>query len=203
MSNSQVDTLARDGLIRCSWCEGSELYRKYHDEEWGVPEYDDLALFEMLNLEGAQAGLSWITVLNKREHYRNVFDGFNPEKIAKYDEAKRQALLSDPGIIRNKLKVNAFIVNAQLFLDMQVQAEKGNGAGFSEFLWSFVGGKPIVNLPKTMVDVPANTPESEAMSKALKKRGFKFVGSTICYAFMQATGMVDDHVEACFRRNLR
>ena len=201
MSNRKKDNPALDGLTRCSWCESSELYRKYHDEEWGVAEYDDLALFEMLNLEGAQAGLSWITVLNKREHYRKVFDNFNPEKIANYDEAKRQALLSDPGIIRNKLKVNAFIVNAQLFLDMQAQAEKDKSPGFSEFLWSFVGGSPIVNTPKTLDDVPATTPESDAMSKALKKRGFKFVGSTICYAFMQATGMVDDHVEACFCRS--
>ena len=201
MSSRKKDNTALDGLTRCSWCESSELYRKYHDEEWGVPEYDDLALFEMLNLEGAQAGLSWITVLNKREHYRKVFDNFNPEKIANYDEAKRQALLSDPGIIRNKLKVNAFIVNAQLFLDMQAQAEKDKSPGFPEFLWSFVGGSPIVNTPKTLDDVPATTPESDAMSKALKKRGFKFVGSTICYAFMQATGMVDDHVEACFCRS--
>jgi len=127
--------------------------------------------------------------------------GFNPKKIAKYDQAKREQLLADPGIIRNKLKVNAFIVNAQLFLEMQAEAKKGNGPSFSEFLWSFVDGKPIVNNPKTLKDVPANTPESDAMSKALKKRGFKFVGSTICYAFMQATGMVDDHTVDCFRRN--
>jgi len=187
--------------IRCQWCTGDELYEQYHDEEWGTPEYDDVALFEMLNLEGAQAGLSWITVLKKREHYRKVFDGFNPKKIAKYDQAKREQLLADPGIIRNKLKVNAFIVNAQLFLEMQAEAKKGNGPSFSEFLWSFVDGKPIVNNPKTLKDVPANTPESDAMSKALKKRGFKFVGSTICYAFMQATGMVDDHTVDCFRRN--
>jgi len=187
--------------IRCQWCTGDELYEQYHDEEWGTPEYDDVTLFEMLNLEGAQAGLSWITVLKKREHYRKVFDGFNPKKIAKYDQAKREQLLADPGIIRNKLKVNAFIVNAQLFLEMQAEAKKGNGPSFSEFLWSFVHGKPIVNNPKTLKDVPANTPESDAMSKALKKRGFKFVGSTICYAFMQATGMVDDHTVDCFRRN--
>ncbi len=187
-------------IKRCSWCEGDELYEKYHDEEWGRPVYDDKELFEMLNLEGAQAGLSWITVLRKREHYRKVFDQFEPAKIAKYDEAKREALLADPGIIRNKLKVNAFIVNAQLYLDMQAKAKKGEGPTFSEFLWSFVDGKPIINNPKTLSDVPATTERSDAMSKALKKLGFKFVGSTICYAFMQACGMVDDHVEDCFVR---
>lgn len=184
---------------RCSWCESSDLYRHYHDVEWGVPEYDDQKLFEMLNLEGAQAGLSWITVLNKRQHYRKVFDGFDAHKIAKYDDAKRQALLSDPGIIRNRLKVNAFIVNAQSYLAMQEEAEQGQGPGFSEFLWSFVNGKPQVNHPQTLAEVPGSTAVSDAMSKALKKRGFKFVGSTICYAFMQACGMVDDHVSTCFR----
>lgn len=184
---------------RCGWCSDDELYKAYHDEEWGVPVYDDIELFEMLNLEGAQAGLSWITVLKKREHYRKVFDGFNPIKIAKYTQAKREKLLADPGIIRNKLKVNAFIVNAQLFLAMQEQAAKGEGPTFGNFLWSFVGGKPIVNKPKTMADVPATTAESEAMSKALKKLGFKFTGSTICYAFMQACGMVNDHAADCFR----
>ncbi len=187
-------------IHRCRWCEGDAQYEKYHDTEWGVPVRDDLELFEMLNLEGAQAGLSWITVLRKRDHYRNVFDGFDPEKIAKYDLQKREALLSDPGIIRNKLKVNAFIVNAQLYLDMQAKAKRGESAGFSDFLWSFVGGEPIVNHPQTLSDVPVNTPESDAMSKALKKLGFKFVGSTICYAFMQAAGMVDDHVADCFKR---
>jgi DNA-3-methyladenine glycosylase I len=182
---------------RCSWSEGSEVYQRYHDEEWGVPVYDDRELFEMLNLEGAQAGLSWITVLNKREHYRKVFDGFDPQKIAKYDNRKREKLLNDAGIIRNKLKVNAFIVNAQLYLDMQ--ADKSTPS-FSEFLWSFVDGKPIVNQRTSMQDVPVTTAESHAMAKALNKIGFKFVGSTICYAFMQATGMVDDHVDECFRR---
>lgn len=184
-------------IKRCNWSEGSEIYQRYHDEEWGVPVYDDRVLFEMLNLEGAQAGLSWITVLKKREHYRKVFDGFDPKKIAEYDQAKREELLSDAGIIRNKLKVNAFIVNAQLYLDMQ--ADKLTPS-FSEFLWSFVDGKPIVNQRTSMKDVPATTAESDAMAKALKKLGFKFVGSTICYAFMQATGMVDDHVDECFRR---
>ncbi len=184
---------------RCSWCESNDIYIQYHDEEWGVPEYDDRALFEMLNLEGAQAGLSWITVLKKRDHYRKVFDKFDAKKIAKYDEAKRAELLSDPGIIRNKLKVNAFIVNAQLYLQMQHTAKLGDGPTFSEFLWSFVDGEPKVNKWKTMKQVPATTAESDAMSKALKKLGFKFVGSTICYAFMQASGMVNDHVKGCHK----
>ena len=181
-------------IIRCGWCSNDELYQQYHDQEWGVPVYDDRALFEMLNLEGAQAGLSWITVLKKRDHYRKVFDGFDPEKIAKYDQSKREELLSDAGIIRNKLKVNAFIVNAQLYLDRQADRSVPN---FSEYLWSFVGGKPIVNARETLADVPVTTPESDAMSKSLKKQGFKFVGSTICYAFMQAAGMVNDHIVDC------
>ena len=184
-------------LIRCEWCVGNPLYESYHDDEWGVPTYDDRELFEMLNLEGAQAGVSWITVLQKREHYRKVFDGFDPVKIARYNEKKREKLLADPGIIRNKLKVNAFIVNAQLYLEMQEQAANGQGPGFSEFLWSFVDGEPIVNQRKSLREVPATTAESDAMSKALKKLGFKFVGSTICYAFMQACGMVNDHTVDC------
>lgn len=188
-------------MARCSWCEGDELYEKYHDEEWGVPVYDDRELFEMLNLEGAQAGLSWITVLKKRETYRLAFDNFDPEKMALYDENKRGELLQDPGIIRNKLKVNAFIVNAQLYLEMQSAASRGEGPSFSEFIWSFVDGAPIVNQPRSLADVPATTEQSDAMSKALKKKGFKFVGSTICYAFMQAAGLVDDHVSSCFKRN--
>jgi len=181
-------------IIRCQWCSDDELYQQYHDQEWGVPVYDDRELFEMLNLEGAQAGLSWITVLKKRAHYRKVFDGFNPKKIAKYDQAKREELLADPGIIRNKLKVNAFIVNAQLYLDMQ--ADKSSPS-FSEYLWSFVGGEPIINARKTIADIPVTTAQSDAMSKSLKKKGFKFVGSTICYAFMQAAGMVNDHTIDC------
>ncbi|MEO0368045.1 MAG: DNA-3-methyladenine glycosylase I [Pseudomonadota bacterium] len=185
--------------IRCAWCVGDPLYEQYHDEEWGVPVYDDQKLFEMLNLEGAQAGLSWITILRKRETYRLAFDNFDPEKIAQYDQAKRESLLQDPGIVRNKLKVNAFIVNAQLYLEMMEQAAQANQPTFSEYLWSFVGGQPIINHPKTMADVPANTKESDAMSKSLKKLGFKFVGSTICYAFMQACGMVNDHTVDCFR----
>jgi len=187
--------------IRCTWCEGDELYERYHDEEWGMPTRDDQQLFEMLLLEGAQAGLSWITVLKKREHYRKVFDGFNPEKMASYSQAKREKLLSDPGIIRNKLKVNAFIVNAKIYLEVQAKAQRGEGPTFSDYIWSFVDGETIVNSPKTLSDVPTTTAESEAMSKSLKKLGFKFVGSTICYAFMQASGLVDDHVQSCFRRS--
>lgn len=185
--------------VRCQWCVGDPLYERYHDEEWGVPVYDDQTLFEMLNLEGAQAGLSWITVLKKRQHYRDVFDQFDPYKMALYDQTKREELLSDPGIIRNKLKVNAFIVNAQLYCGMQEQADKGNGPSFSDYLWSFVEHKPRINKHVSLSDIPANTPESDLMSKSLKKRGFKFTGSTICYAFMQATGMVNDHVSGCYR----
>lgn len=184
---------------RCPWCEGDEVYMAYHDQEWGEPEYDDRALFEMLNLEGAQAGLSWITVLKKRARYREVFDNFDPAKMANYDDAKRIALLEDPGIIRNKLKINAFILNAQLYLDQQTRAKQGESSSFSEFLWSFVGQNPIINFRENMSQVPATTPESDAMSQALKKRGFKFVGSTICYAFMQASGMVNDHVSGCYK----
>ena len=186
-------------VVRCEWCRDDPVYQDYHDNEWGVPMYDDLSLFEMLNLEGAQAGLSWITVLKKRDHYRNVFDGFDPYKIALYDQAKREELLNDAGIIRNKLKVNAFIVNAQLYCEIQSLAEQGKGPTFSEYLWSFVDGKVIVNKWQNLSQIPATTAESDAMSSALKKRGFKFTGSTICYAFMQATGMVNDHVQGCFR----
>lgn len=181
-------------MIKCEWCLGKQIYEDYHDTEWGVPEYDDQSLFEMLCLEGAQAGLSWITVLQKREHYRKVFDGFNPEKIARYTQKKREKLLSDPGIIRNKLKVNAFIVNAQQYLRLQ---EEGNS--FHEYIWDFVDGKPTINRFKTRGRVPANTPVSDRMSKQLKKDGFKFVGSTIVYAFMQACGMVNDHTTSCYR----
>jgi len=183
-----------DTKVRCSWCNQSELYKSYHDEEWGVPVYDDDVLFEMLLLEGAQAGLSWITILNKRENYRKAFDGFNAKKIARYTDKRREKLLQNTGIVRNKLKVNAAIVNAQLFL--QVQEEMGS---FSNYIWQFVNGKPIKNRFKSLEEVPANTPESDAMSKDLKKRGFKFVGTTICYAFMQAVGMVNDHIIDCFR----
>ncbi|AOE50938.1 DNA-3-methyladenine glycosylase I [Kangiella sediminilitoris] len=177
---------------RCGWVSDDPLYIEYHDKEWGRPEYDDQKLFEMLCLEGAQAGLSWITVLKKREHYRRVFDNFNPVKIAQYDQSKREELLADPGIIRNRLKVNAFIVNAQRYLEITQQQT------FKDYLWQFVGGEPVNNRWQSLKEVPATTPESDAMSKQLKKDGFKFVGSTICYAFMQATGMVDDHVKDCF-----
>lgn len=181
-------------MERCPWCEGFDLYRDYHDREWGVPLRDDRALFELLILEGAQAGLSWSTVLKKREHYRHVFDGFDPERIARYDAAKVAALLADPGIIRNRAKVAATIGNAQAWLAMRAA-----GQSFSDFLWQFVGGQPIVNHWQSMAEVPAKTAQSDAMSKALAKAGFKFVGSTICYAFMQASGMVNDHLLTCPR----
>ena len=178
----------------CPWCTGFDLYRQYHDEEWGLPLRNDLALFELLNLEGAQAGLSWSTVLKKREHYRLVFDGFKPELIADYDEAKIAALLADPGIIRNRAKVAATILNAKAYL-----AIKASGQSFSDYLWQFVGNTPIQNKWSSMAELPSSTPESVAMSKALLKAGFKFVGPTICYAFMQASGMVNDHLVSCPR----
>ena len=177
---------------RCGWVSDDPLYIEYHDTEWGRPEYDDQKLFEMLCLEGAQAGLSWITVLKKREHYRQVFDNFVPNKIAQYDDKKREKLLNDAGIIRNKLKVNAFIVNAQRYLEIT------KTQSFKDYVWQFVGGKPIKNNWKSLKEVPVTVPESDAMAKQLKKDGFKFVGSTICYAYMQATGMVNDHVQECF-----
>ncbi len=181
-------------LTRCEWCGDDPLYVAYHDEEWGVPVHDERKLFEMLILEGAQAGLSWITILRKRENYRRAFDNFEPDKVAAYDEAKVAALLDDPGIVRNRLKIRAAIANAQAFL--KVQDEFGS---FDAYIWRFVGGQPIQNAWQSLADIPAQTPESEAMSKGLKKRGFKFIGPTICYAFMQATGMVNDHVVDCFR----
>jgi len=181
-------------MKRCEWVNDAKpLYTKYHDEEWGVPVYDDRKLFEMLILEGAQAGLSWITILRKRETYREAFDDFYAEKIAHYNKRKFNSLLKDVGIVRNRLKINAAIVNAQCYLAILEEHP-----GFSDYIWQFVDGKPIKNRWKTMQDVPATTDESDAMSKALKKRGFKFVGSTICYAFMQAVGMVNDHTTDCF-----
>jgi DNA-3-methyladenine glycosylase I len=183
-----------DNKKRCWWCGDSELYQLYHDREWGVPERDSDELFELLNLEGAQAGLSWITILKKRENYRKAFNDFDAQKIARYSDKKIQRLLNDPGIVRNRLKINAFIVNAQHYLQMQK-----NGESFSDYLWSFVGDKPIQNAWKKITDVPANTKQSDEMSKSLKKRGFKFVGPTICYAFMQSAGMVNDHLVDCFR----
>ena len=179
---------------RCEWSGDDPLYIDYHDKEWGVPVHDDKKLFEFLILEGAQAGLSWITILRKRENYRLAFDGFDPVKVARYDEAKITELLANPGIIRNKLKVSAAVTNAQAFL--AVQEEFGS---FDAYIWEFVGGKPRVNAFKTMAEIPAETEQSRAMSKDLKQRGFKFVGPTICYAHMQATGMVNDHVTGCFR----
>ncbi|MGL4603110.1 MAG: DNA-3-methyladenine glycosylase I [Iodobacter sp.] len=183
-------------LIRCAWCSNDPLYQNYHDQEWGQPLLDDQALFELLCLEGAQAGLSWITVLKKRARYREVFDGFDATKMAAYDADKVASLLGDAGIVRNRAKVAAFIGNAAAFL--KFQQEEGS---FSDFLWSFVQGKTIVNHWASITDTPAATAESIEMSKALKKRGFKFVGPTICYAFMQASGMVDDHSPTCWRRS--
>ncbi|HHH48810.1 MAG TPA: DNA-3-methyladenine glycosylase I [Gammaproteobacteria bacterium] len=180
---------------RCAWVPADDpSYIAYHDEEWGVPEYDDRRLFEMLLLEGAQAGLSWSTILRKREGYRRAFDGFDAEKIACYGPEKIASLLDDPGIVRNRLKVNAAVGNARAYLE--IQDELGS---FSDYLWQFVDGEPLVNAWATLSEVPASTARSDAMSKALKKRGFKFVGSTICYAFMQAVGMVNDHTTDCFR----
>ena len=181
-------------MERCPWCEGFELYRQYHDKEWGVPMKDDRALFELLILEGAQAGLSWSTVLKKRESYRQAFDQFDPEKIALYSDAKVAELLANAGIIRNRLKVAATITNAKAYL-----ALTKDGQSFSKFLWQFVNGKPIQHQRMSLSDVPAKSPESDALSKALLKAGFKFVGSTICYAFMQASGMVNDHLTSCHR----
>jgi DNA-3-methyladenine glycosylase I len=179
---------------RCPWPGSDPLYLAYHDEEWGVPAHDDRHLFEMLILEGAQAGLSWITILRKRERYRAAFDAFEPERVAKYGEPKKQALLNDAGIVRNRLKIAAAIDNARRFLS--VQEEFGS---FDSYLWGFVGGRPKVNRWVEMKHVPARTAESDALSNDLRKRGFRFVGSTICYAFMQAVGMVNDHLVSCYR----
>jgi len=179
---------------RCEWCLGHDIYLKYHDEEWGVPVHDDQKLFEMLTLEGAQAGLSWLTILNKREGYRKAFSNFDIKKVARFSEKKIEKLLLNPGIVRNKLKVNSTVTNAKAFI--HVQKEFGT---FDEYIWQFVDSKSVKNKFRTMKDVPAKTEISDAMSKDLKKRGFKFVGSTICYAFMQATGMVNDHKTTCFR----
>nr|WP_288834167.1 DNA-3-methyladenine glycosylase I [uncultured Flavobacterium sp.] len=184
-----------ENKTRCAWCEKDDLYRKYHDEEWGIPVYDDATLFEFLTLETFQAGLSWHTVLAKREHFRLAFDNFDYKKIANYQEDKFQELLLNPGIIRNKLKVRATTTNAQAFI--KVQEEFGS---FSKYIWGFVNGKPIDNKLQSLKDIPATTPLSDAISKDLKKRGFKFVGSTVVYAHMQATGMVNDHIVDCWTR---
>lgn len=184
-----------ENKTRCAWCEKDDLYRNYHDNEWGNPVYDDETIFEFLILETFQAGLSWYTVLAKRENFRKAFDNFDLMKIANYSEEKMDALAEDTGIIRNKLKIKATVTNAQAFI--KVQEEFGS---FSKYIWGFVDGKPIDNKPKTLNEVKATTPISDALSKDLKKRGFKFVGSTVMYAHMQATGMVNDHVVDCHTR---
>lgn len=177
---------------RCNWCLGQPLYEQYHDQEWGVPCFDDQTLFEFLLLEGAQAGLSWITVLKKRENYRQAFDGFDATKIALYDDVKIEELLGNSSIIRNRLKIQSAIKNSRAYLKI-IERE----GSFSQFIWQFVGGQPIQNNFKTLKQLPASTAQSDAMSKSLKKAGFNFVGSTICYAYMQATGMVNDHLISC------
>ena len=182
------------GITRCWWCGDDELYQHYHDHEWGVPLHDDRELFEFLCLEGAQAGLSWITILRKRDNYRRAFDDFDAHKIARYSEKKIERLLQDPGIVRNRLKVNGFVKNARAYLDLLEQ-----GRTLDAYLWDFVDGKPVQTNRKSISDVPATSAESDAMAKDLKKRGFTFVGSTICYAFMQAAGLVNDHLADCFR----
>jgi len=184
-----------DGRIRCAWAGSDPLYIAYHDQEWGVPQKDDRRLFEMLVLEGFQAGLSWITILRKRAAFRRAFDDFDPEKVAAYGPEKVAALLADPGIVRNRAKIEGAILSARGWLELM--REPG---GFSGFLWQFVDHRPIVNQPRSMADIPTESAEARALSKALKARGFKFVGPTICYAFMQAVGMVDDHLVVCFRR---
>lgn len=194
MIDWEIKMFAIDPQPRCAWSLHSDIYVAYHDEEWGVPLHDDRQLFEFLVLEGAQAGLAWITILRKRENYRRAFDQFDPEKIARYDDAKVEVLLQDPGIVRNRLKVQAAIGNARACL--AVAEEFGS---FDRYIWQFVEGRPLVNRWQSMSELPARTPISDAMSKDLLKRGFKFVGSTICYAYMQATGMVNDHTVDCFR----
>ena len=181
-------------MKRCSWCEGSEIYLDYHDNEWGVPVYDDHKQFEFLVLESAQAGLSWLTILKRRDNYRKAYDNFDPVKVANYGDRKIKELLNNEGIIRNKLKINASVNNAQLFLD--IQKEYGS---FCDYLWGFVDNKQVVNKWKTLSEVPANTKLSDAITKDLKGRGFKFMGSTIMYAHLQAAGIVNDHVIDCFR----
>lgn len=179
---------------RCSWANGNDIYRDYHDKEWGVPLYDDQPLFEAIILDTFQAGLSWIIVLKKRDNFRKAFDGFDANKIANYDEKKIEQLIHDKGIIRNQLKIRTCVTNAQHFL--RIQKEHGT---FSRYIWQFVGGKPLINRREKLSELPATSKESDTMSKALKEEGFKFVGTTICYAFMQAVGMVNDHMVDCFR----
>jgi DNA-3-methyladenine glycosylase I len=193
LKNPGAITAKASARVRCSWAS-NELAILYHDKEWGVPVHDDRTLFEFLILEGAQAGLSWNTILGKRENYRAAFDNFQPAIVARYDGRKIQRLLRDAGIVRNKLKIASAVENARAFL--RVQEEFGS---FDRYIWQFVGGKPLINRRKSLREVPASTAESDAMSKDLKRRGFKFIGSTICYAFMQAVGMVNDHIIGCFR----
>lgn len=188
-----MSNIKKNIKVRCSWAT-EEPNRTYHDREWGRPVHDDQVLFEFLTLEGAQAGLSWTTILKKRENYRKAFAGFDPKKIARFDKRKIEALLNDEGIVRNRLKVESTVTNAKAFL--AIQKEFGS---FDTYIWGFVGNKPQRFHRKSMRDIPAKTRESDAMSKDLKKRGFRFIGSTICYAFMQACGLVDDHVDGCFR----
>lgn len=179
---------------RCEWCNSHPLYISYHDEEWGLPEHDDQRLFEKIILDGAQAGLSWLTILKKRDGYRRAFEGFDAQKIARYSDKKIEKLLADPAIVRNRLKVTAAVTNARAYLNL-----KGELGSFDHYLWQFVDGRTIQNRWKSLKELPTSTRESDAMSKALKQRGFKFVGTTICYAFMQAIGMVNDHVVTCHR----
>jgi DNA-3-methyladenine glycosylase I len=186
-----------DHIVRCGWAGSDPLYVAYHDQEWGVSLHDERALFEMLILEGFQAGLSWITILRKRDNFRRAFDRFDPARVAAYDANRIAALLADPGIVRNRAKIEGAVASARAYLDLA--AEPG---GAARFLWQFVGGRPILNRRRSLAEVPAETPEARAMSKALKQRGFKFCGPTICYAFMQAVGMVDDHVVDCFRHGV-
>ena len=181
-------------IARCAWAGTDPLYQRYHDEEWGVPVHDDRTLFEFLLLEGAQAGLSWITILRKREHYRKVFDGFEIARVARYPERKVRALLSDPGIVRNELKVRGAIRNAQAAIELKEEC-----GSLDAYFWRFVDGKPVVNRWPSAQDVPPRTERSDALSQDLKRRGFTFAGSTICYAFMQAVGMVNDHTRGCFK----
>jgi DNA-3-methyladenine glycosylase I len=185
-----------DGKTRCPWCLGSPEYVAYHDNEWGEPVHDDRTFFEFLILEGAQAGLSWATILRKRQYYRAVFDDFDPIRVARYGSRKINKLLADPGIVRNRLKVESAVRNANCFLNVA-----GEFGSFDAYLWRFVDGRPVQNRWRRMADVPASTPVSDALSKDLAGRGFKFVGSTICYAFMQAVGMVNDHLVSCYRRS--
>jgi len=182
-----------DGRRRCAWCEGDPLMVAYHDEEWGVPCHDDVELFERLILECFQAGLSWRTILHKREHYRKAFDGFDPKKMARYNDAKKARLLANPGIVRNRLKVDAFVSNARAYLELLE-----TGRSFDDYLWQFTNGEVIRNRFRSLAEFPVSTPQSDAMSKDLKKKGFKFIGTTICYAFMQASGRVDDHQRGCW-----